>query len=63
MSIGSIGSIGIQALTGSSGTPQQASSDASDRKIDTSADSTTAAAVGSEGTPPPGMGKFIDRSV
>ncbi len=59
----SIGSIGIQVITGSSGTPRQASSEPNDSKIDTSADSTTAAAVRADRAPPPGMGKFVDRSV
>lgn len=66
----SIGSIGIQALTGSSGTPQQTASteslasSVSERKIDTSPDSTSTASMPPErSSPPPGLGTYVDHSV
>ena len=60
----SIGSIGIQTLTASRGTPRQASSEADNRKIDPSVDPTAVAADESaRQAPAPGTGRLVDKLV
>jgi hypothetical protein len=59
----SIGSIGIQALTGASGTPQYTASEASDRKIETSNESTTADETSTKQAQERGKGDNVDKTV